>query len=363
MIQPKSPLTQQHYDCLDGLRAVLALYVVVYHAWIGIFIPKPVGVSHYFVPLAFGRYAVCFFIILSGFCLMLPTLKHNFRLSKGIWHFIQRRAWRILPPYYFALLLSVLTDLPVNGMNEDGWNIFLPVTIHNLLMHVFLVHNFGLHDFYKINAALWSIAVEWQIYFLFPLLLAAWRFLGPVFATLSTVLFSLLLEYQLIRHFDLQPCSHFVGLFTLGMMAAYVSTSARYADVSWRLIAAFAIAAFISSLYTTDQPLMDTMFGFVGASLLVVIFLHPEGWLHRGLNWKPLVFIGSFSYSLYLMHAPILQILWLCTFSSMASHPNAWCLLLIFLGTPLALAVSYLFYLCCEKPFLQIRERKIIHVR
>ena len=38
----------------------------------------------------------------------MPTLKHDFTLANGLWYFIKRRAWRILPPYYFALAISII---------------------------------------------------------------------------------------------------------------------------------------------------------------------------------------------------------------------------------------------------------------
>jgi peptidoglycan/LPS O-acetylase OafA/YrhL len=362
MTRPQDSLTQLHYDCLDGLRAVLALYVVMHHAWLGVFTADPAAVSRGYSFLAFGRYSVCFFIVLSGFCLMLPTLKSGFTLARGLGGFLQRRAWRILPPYYFALLLSALLDGPINHLRAGLASMILPVSPHNLLTHVLLVHNFVPNDMYKINGAFWSIPIEWQIYFVFPLLLWGWRVIGPVPATLAAALVSLVLENELQRRFQIQPCAHFIGLFSLGMWAAHVSTSARYRDVPWRTITALGWVVFAVSFHYHDQAKADLIFGFVASMTLVVIFLYPAGLLHRALNWKPLVFVGAFSYSIYLVHAPLLILFWFYVFSPLRAHPNLLCAALIVIGVPVIVALSYLFHLGCEKPFLQIRARKAIHV-
>lgn len=63
------------YDFLDGLRAILALYVVLGHAFRTVNNRDSEHVSHLFHIFGFAHYSVCLFIILSGFCLTLPTLK------------------------------------------------------------------------------------------------------------------------------------------------------------------------------------------------------------------------------------------------------------------------------------------------
>ena len=356
-----NPPTQRHYDCLDGLRAVLALYVVMHHCWIGVYLPHATTLSPAFLVFVLGRYAVCFFLVLSGFCLALPTLPGGFTLECGLIPFLRRRAWRILPPYYFALVLSILVDLPINHLSGPMWSMMLPVTWINTASHVLLLHNFMPSHLYKINGAFWSIPIEWQIYFFFPLLLLGWRRLGPGAATVLAIVVSLVLELAINDRFQRQPCAHFIGLFALGMLAARVGTVAKYARLPWLAILAAAWAAFAATFYVGNQIAMDLSFGVVASVMLAIMFLYPQGRLHRTLDWKPLVFIGSFSYSIYLVHAPILLILWLAA-EPLNTHPNVMCLALLAVGLPLIVALSYLFHLACEKPFLRLRGRKVVHV-
>src|SRR5205807_888516 len=103
----------------------------------------------------FDHYAVTTFIVISGFCLMLPVAIAGGTLKGGAKQFYQRRARRILPPYYAALALSVAIAL-ARGV---------PVTNGSLISHALLIHDFGASWIFDINGALWSIAVEWQLYF------------------------------------------------------------------------------------------------------------------------------------------------------------------------------------------------------
>ncbi len=363
----KSTSTLLRYDFLDGLRALLALYVVAHHICFTALGFGPLMASPYFRVLGDGHAAVCFFIVLSGFCLMLPTLKNEFRLPEGAGPFLMRRAWRILPPYYCALLLSLLLiGLFIHEKTGSLWDACLPVTPGNIATHLLLIQNFVPNDVFKINFVFWSISVEWQIYFLFPLLLLGWRSIGGIYTTLAAVLISSLLE-KATGH---SSHVHFIGLFALGMLAASISFSSNavgpgYRRIPWKLIAVVTGISGIALNRISHEWVhiaADAVFGVFAVTILVIAAFNPKGWIHALLNFKPLVFVGSFSYSLYLIHAPLIQILWEYPFSSLQSQPTILCLAMLLIGVPLITLVSYLFFLCFEQPFLKKRARKVIHV-
>ena len=173
-----------HFRFLDGLRGLAALYVVLYHAqtmlredlpkriWLGLF------------PLELGRFSVTIFIVLSGYCLMLPIARSaNQRLNGGFAGYMKRRSRRILPPYYAALVLSLLLATvfpylhPYNvGRTPGTLNDF---TYSVILSHSLLLDNLSVGWASKINSPMWSVATEFQIYFLFPsLLIPLWRRFG-----------------------------------------------------------------------------------------------------------------------------------------------------------------------------------------
>src|SRR4051812_160304 len=100
-------------EYLDGLRAVASLYVVLFHAGVGFLdSERPLhGLARNLQRgLSFGHDAVAVFIVLSGYCLMLPVARAPVagQLVRGVPNYIARRAWRILPPYFAALVGSLL---------------------------------------------------------------------------------------------------------------------------------------------------------------------------------------------------------------------------------------------------------------
>ncbi|MBC8102879.1 MAG: acyltransferase [Cytophagales bacterium] len=98
-----------HLDFLDGLRGLAAFYVVIHHLLgNGATNGAPVWVGRFVALTAFGHTMVAIFIVLSGFSLMLPiALSSDRRLQGGFGEYVRRRSFRILPPYYAAVLLSL----------------------------------------------------------------------------------------------------------------------------------------------------------------------------------------------------------------------------------------------------------------
>jgi len=303
-------------------------------------------------------------MILSGYCLTLPVLKSGLRLPKGMPVFMKRRAWRILPPYYFALALSmVLAGVLIHEKTGTLWDMSLPVSPRGIASHVLLVQNLVPGDILKINYVFWSISIEWQVYFFFALLLLGWRRLGLVPTTLATLLGSLVLEKAVDRYLPITPNANFLGLFALGMLACYASfppeaAAGKLKRLPWRLIAAVSCALFVALDRRHHQLTADVAFGCFASALLVIAARYPDGWVRRVFGFKPLVFVGSFSYSVYLIHAPLLQVLWQYPFAPLQPHANVMCITLIVVGGPIIVVLAYLFHLCFERPFLRKKEQR-----
>src|SRR5689334_5218993 len=149
---------------LDGLRGLAALFVVINHVFLRTFPGYPVDHAPFWAGwFIYGRFAVVVFIVLSGFSLALSPARHGWRLDSAA-RFAQRRARRILPAYWGALAFSLavawlIVRQPGHGMPDAK----------SVLVNGLLVQNIvGAHT---PNAAFWSMAVEAQLYLLFPLLL------------------------------------------------------------------------------------------------------------------------------------------------------------------------------------------------
>src|SRR6478736_6696037 len=105
---PPAGDVQRRIAGLDGVRGLAALYVVVNHIFLRAFPGYPVDTAPFWAAwLIYGRFAVVVFIVLSGLSLTLAPARHGWRLD-AVSSFARRRAWRILPPYWAALVFSLL---------------------------------------------------------------------------------------------------------------------------------------------------------------------------------------------------------------------------------------------------------------
>lgn len=363
-MQPTNPNVR--YAFLDGIRGLTALYVVLNHLWAR-FLGSASELPPWFHLLKFGHAAVGIFIVLSGFCLMLPvTRTETLSLRGGSARFLQRRAWRILPPYYAALALSFLLAATLPQLRPPG-----ELTWANALAHVFLVHNWIPALSITLNGPLWSIALEWQIYFVFALvLLPLRRRFGPLAALGAALLMGVVPIFL-----GCGPGNPwFIVLFAGGMLGAELSTRApaqltQAQSYRFLLLSLFTLAVHLvvwrDRFPWPKDPLgdytakiaLDLLLAAMVVSWLVVgsrtalpPLLRP---LFRVLESRPLVALGGFSYSLYLMHDPILlySVQQLTPFIQAA--PLAMFRVVIAAIVPLVLGLCYLFYQVFERPFLR----------
>lgn len=85
-----APDGRLHLAAVDGLRALAALFVVAHHIHRTLWWPNspPPGIRPFVSPLLYGHYAVSVFIVISGFCLMLPVIRADGMLPGGVVRFI-----------------------------------------------------------------------------------------------------------------------------------------------------------------------------------------------------------------------------------------------------------------------------------
>ncbi len=353
------PTPRPHFPYLDGLRALAALYVVAHHVFLHVDTQSRLHGG--FDVLRWGYLAVDFFIVLSGFCLMLPVVGREGTLRGGALHFLWRRAHRILPPYYAALLLSLALGLTLLSRHTGSLgDVCLPITTGAVVTHLLLVQDVTRYVT-SINYALWSISVEWRIYFLFPVLVWAWRRWGGLPATAAVVILSLALFYGLDHLVRKNFAMQFVALFALGAWAASLAHAPVPAGwrrrIPWRLLLALCSAVLAGLILWCRRPgpgfeWVELAIGLWSVPLLVVVSGDRAPWLTGFLSWRPLVFVGTFSYSVYLIHGPLLQTLW-----QYVVHPRGLGLVAEFwtlaaVAFPAVLLLAYGFFLLFERPFL-----------
>src|SRR4051812_12166801 len=174
--------TEAHLQLIDQLRGVAILAVFAFHCLHSSFGHDQLGWGRWFpeflaakksflavLPLTFGWAGVAIFFVVSGFCIHLSYLRH----TADDWRaFFVRRFFRIYPPYFVALIGFALL-FPLSRLAFDTAFDWV-----QLASHALLVHNFDEDTFLGINGAFWTIAVEVQLYLLYPVLLGLVKRLG-----------------------------------------------------------------------------------------------------------------------------------------------------------------------------------------
>lgn len=366
-----TPRSAPRLAFLDGIRGAAALYVVCHHIAKHLHLESASGPIRLLARLLdFGHYAVSIFIVLSGFCLMLPIVRGDGTLRGGPGRFFRRRARRILPPYYLAMLLSLLLIYTVIGAKSNTWwDNSVPVSGRAVVSHLLLLQDYL--DSTQINHVFWSVATEWHIYFLFPALLWLFRRLRNARATLLGVGICYVVSVLTVRqnlHIEM------LGEFILGMFGATIAYSncvkwqKRRDHMPWGLLAllCFGIAGTlgIAGHKIYGITIMLEPFIGIGAVSIILQALRPgPNPLRSLLDWKPAVGLGGFSYSLYLIHAPLIQVIWLYAIKPLNRDAGVSFLLLLAIGTPLIVLAAWLFSLFGERPFLNSPPPKSVEAR
>jgi peptidoglycan/LPS O-acetylase OafA/YrhL len=362
--QPR--LASGHRDFLDGVRALAALWVVLSHLWI---IPCGMNARDNWLGRVtnwtlYSHFAVDVFIVLSGFCLILPVARSG-ELSGGALSFFLRRARRILPPFYAALFFSLIIFFVIQALGHQALQISRPA----LLANVFLMQDV-LPSQNVFNGPFWSIAVEWRIYFLFPLMVAALPRCGRRGVLLFSALAGGAATVALLRwHPEMfLACPWYLLLFASGLCAGSLSAERpRRGEKAWcQLIGLLSLAGLVALVhahpvtthggeaFASVMPVIDAVAGVGTAALLLLMSRSP----HRFplLSWKPLVLLGTFAYSIYLVHMPCLLLLNALVTAFLPDwHDPLHRVLVLALALPLVIGLARLFFLAFERPFIKRR--------
>jgi peptidoglycan/LPS O-acetylase OafA/YrhL len=348
---------------LDGVRGAAAMFVVLHHMWLAVWPAFPSDAGPWWLGwLLYGHLAVAVFIVVSGFSLALAPLADGGRLGGGTRRFIRRRAWRILPAYWVALILSTVAAAAVLHTQAGAGAIAKATVVHGLLLQDVVGSQAP-------NGAFWSIAVEWQIYFLFPVILWVARRRGVPAAVALTVAAAAGAHLLARLGPPLDKIDHltpqFLALFALGILAVHLGHGDRAQRLRRPLgaaaLAAFAAVAGLALVQGSEWVVarffyVDLVFGLAAACLLCVMYGGGAAWIRRALGSRAGLRVGLFSYSIYLVHAPVVGVLERYVVGPLALPPLAAFAVLLAIGVPAVLGLCYGFHLLFEAPFLRRRD-------
>ncbi len=372
----ETPSSAHHLDALTGVRAFAALWVFVFHSWLNSGSPTirltVAAQSIDLTPLAaFGWLGLDVFFVLSGFLLTrqallklerrtLAATSSRFAAAFGEKYssYLRRRILRVYPAYYACITALLI-------LAATGVYLHLPGKLE-LLLHLGMVHNFIEKYIATMNGVFWTMPFEWQFYLVFPLLIillrryGAWSLYGV--ALLGVVASKVLVMYTNDGYPQvLLPIR--LDAFAAGMCAG------AYA-VARPLTRPFATTAFWAGLgVLLATPWVFAGYSQVGHYYDLKGFLRPP-WIqigiclmllgltgdrHAGVHIfgnKIVVGLGLISYSIYLWHVPILELL--PTFGLIPERTTnvdvSWPRI-VAMALPVVLLLSTLSYWLIERPF------------
>lgn len=304
-------------DDLDGLRAVAALLVVLFHASI----PGLPG----------GFVGVDVFYVLSGFFITGILLRDIERFGRiRFAEFYSRRARRLIPAaalVLFVTAFAVWYFMPLARLRDAGLEILTASTYQANFRFAGQATNYFATEDPSPVLHYWSLAVEEQFYFFWPIYLLACAILakkigrkivnlGIVFIIFSSLIACIWFTYnnQPIAFYMFPMRAWELGIGALAYILGFKSVfrSNRFAPiVGWLGL----IAVMLSGLTFNEQmafPGYASILPAMGCFLLAVAAPHDKG-PSMLLSRRPLVKLGQWSYSLYLWHWPVLVLagIWL----------------------------------------------------
>ena len=364
----------KYLPSIDSLRALAVLAVIIYH----------VDVNY----LPGGFLGVDLFFVLSGYLISSLIIKEYRKTgSLNLYNFYIRRARRLLPVVYFMITVGLVVMVLFNEVllrkshldaifgyiySSNWWYIFHKLDYFD---------SFGAQSPFK---HLWSLAIEEQFYMIFPLLFLLVNRKKKskdgtyklnknfLYVVLGLILVSLIAHILL---FDINNISRiYFGTDTrafsllVGVVGAILYPMERlHAKVTpqqnmiYSVVSLVSIATLITvMIYTSEYNTLLYRGGFLLVAILGLIVIISSGKQHtlmsRLLSFKPVVFIGKISYSLYLWHFPVLV---LTTPVSEIGNPNIIFVILRVILTFILATASYVFV---ETPIRKLGFKNYINV-
>lgn len=362
---------ETRYASLDGLRGVASLIVVGYHALLvvpaisALYIdkanPHPLSVEWwlYNTPLRLlfaGHEAVLVFFVLSGFVLTLPFLGRP-PTARSTLAYYGRRIVRLYVPVWasVALALALALAVPRNPALGGWMGTHHDPTASNVWHDLLLLLGTS-----NLNSPLWSLT--WEVWFslLMPVMFLLIRVLRVArwwwAAVPMLMLVSAASRFDAVRH--ALPASwltadllQYLPVFAIGMLLA--ANRAGVVSVASRVRSWWPIV--VAALLLTVSPTLIAPNGYgalqafayllslTGVTAVVALaFASP---VRRALEARPVHWAGTRSFSIYLVHEPILVA------AALLVHADGWWWLLIAAAlVPVILLVAEAFYRVVERP-------------
>ncbi len=361
---------KNHFKELDGLRGPAISLVLLVHLGL----------------LGIGWIGVQLFFVLSGYLITKNLLIIENYKSKWYWPYLKKRIVRIVPLYYLFLFISLcfFFDFSSNFWDKVKFLISLPTFTFNYLTF------FSDYNSFTGIGHLWSLCVEWQFYIIWPLLITRFK------SRKNQILFLIILICPLLRFslFELLPSSSQpiklsiininlisqLDSFACGALVANIVSLNLFDKIKIKILLGSLFSLFVIYNIVNFYPfnlsglqymqitsfgfewLLKNNYGFVwGYSVLNISFgiiilgilKFPE--LFKPLNCRILIYLGKYSYSIYLFHVPILELVYFLKRKHIIESKLISGVIFLFL----IYLISYMCWHLYEKHFMKMIKKSI----
>jgi len=334
-------------DFLDYVRGAAILSVFLFHSldwafhysslpWHGWF--RDFSAPNSFLillPVSLGWAGVAIFFVVSGFCIHFSFHQHD----RDWRSFFVRRFFRIYPPYFFAVLLCgifihVSHAVIVGGtfVHAGRMDFSFRPDWYQLIAHLLLIHNFDPYSYFGISSSFWSIAVEIQLYLLYPVLLMlvskyGWRralilvagceiLIRSIQGTINVIYGTGGAEElggqqsfpRIFYFFVASPLAYWCS-WTLGVFIADAFLQKRALPLAKSSLSLWLVLAVGSYFVKPLEPFCFLLFAVLTATAIGKLLSGARpAILIPDICLKHLRLTGIWSYSIYLLHQPMIAI-------------------------------------------------------
>ncbi len=353
-------LNQSRIPCLDGLRGIAAYLVVAFHLhlwW------DPLGL--------WEAFAVDVFFLLSGFLithLLIREFEHTRAVS--LRNFYIRRTLRLFPAFYASWVFVILAAIAV----KRHFHPFEPIASFVYMGDYYLALTPPAQI--RIMVVTWSLGIEEKFYLLWPLIFVRYAGNWSRLLKICAVLIGVVCAHNLVLAHWFKASDQYmrfafdtrVDVILLGCALALATrvpagrallrtVSARALYIPVTLIMLIGLLVAYDTLKVSDAvnryysayvvPLEVVLI----ACLLVQLIAWADHPFVRPLDSKPMVFLGTMSYGIYLYHSSLMNL------AHEFVMPYTFWKVFILIQLLAPLAVAYVSYRLVEKPLLDRKKR------